>query len=780
MSQPAANTTTVTPQQQQQQQQLVRPEDGEIGMVVAQIEKHLTQLELGGSVNNTTSPLPAGTPSSRALDKLLSEKEEDISKLFPASLITTIKDHFSPVKLKLSDPAALAAKDEGNKLFQALRYDEAVLAFSKAMLSAHSNDAYAVLLGNRSAAFLSAGMTLASALDSNFALIKLKPSSVQLRIKLLDRRARCLASLGFQQESEKDAATCKEMNEKLEKGENGEKDAASIEIEDRFNILSEKQAKVTDTWIFESDADTKVHLHPDLVFSMDKQALPYSATDSFRRIASLKKQEQLEKQSENTSSNDIVRELPTVSCVRTDSLLVVCALCCVRSSALYPSEEFRAKGYRCRGLFCSEKCSALYWKKYGEEECGNPFYMAASAETVCTLRLINNNKKNDNNNNKLSLESSNKKNLFENLPEQVRPKVDDSLNWNIQENFDLYTPRSRETEANNTAAFGGFESSVALIGLILSTFKSTKEAKEYVVAYRKLIAFLQPIMFTDRVFQSVKGSSSSSQSQQQQTHATVPVCCAVGYYPTVSLFNHSCDPNCHIVFRGNPFSSSSQLHLRLIKPVQEGQMLTVCWAPMFAHKNTNHSTRSRIQVLRKLYGFSCCCSACSQNPDEAVPRDRQEMMVKAADYYQKGRRLIRERKELPEAVTVLKQSLEILFKHVCPVPEPPIFVVAKTYDAIAQASMMLGNTEQCIEYVRKRVEILDQLQGENSFEFVMELEKLTTLLKTLPSKSGESNSNHNNGDEERKRVEARTVAILKRLYPESKSLKSEIELVENY
>lgn len=885
--------------QQQQAQQLVRPDDGELSSVVNQLEQVLA------SPSNQSQPAAAAASSSgdkktdnnnktasQILSELVAAEEaksagaapaaaaslfSSLSDYIPAQFISAAKEHFAPEKLRLSDAAALAAKDEGNKLFTSQRFDEAVLAFTKAMLSVQSDQLYAVLLGNRSAAFVSSGMTLAAALDTEKSL-SLKPESQQLRVKLLDRRARCLASLGESAAAEEDAALCKKLNELLQQKTEAEEKTNektdviaalasafdAVVIPSRSEILSAKQQRAIDQpWTFQelvkrqqnedSATAAAAAFHADVRFSMDTQALPYSATQSFRRFASLSKkstasveekkggggEEEEEKEKEvkekgaEQDCGDILRETPAASAVRSDALLVVCAQCFRRSSALYPSEWHRKKfaaddssssssssvggtGYRCRGVFCAEACSDLHWQMHGKREFGNSFFMAASADVVVAVRALRAAEAKQ----VVAVASAAADKLFSKLPEEVRPKFTlreeppkpesttaapaspsaasasaPSLSWHIGANISLNAPRTQETEPvsqSGGAIFGGKESATALVGLMLGAFDSAKQAAAFVDTYRRVVAFLQPIVFVDRVFQSrnsnVGGGASASSSSAKgdtTTHATIPVVAGVGYYPLATLFNHSCDPNCHVVFHGMPFSTSATLHIRLLRPVHEGEMLTVAWHSA-VNKTSNHSTRSRIQLLRRLYGFTCCCSFCSARPDLPLSKQKQDLMVKAADLYQKGRRLIRERRDLKDAIHVLTASLEILFDEVCPPPDEPIFVVAKTFDAIAQARMLQGDVAGALAYVKRRLEVLEKINGETNFEFVMELEKLAALIRTTCAASATNVATaaavagtvvDNAAEAEATLVTERAVRLLKRLYPDSVALRGEIAIV---
>ena len=117
MTQPAPTAAAHTPQQPQPQRpsepQLVRPEDGELGPVLAKMHAHL--LGAGGATSSSPSPSPAAaaaaatsapTPTTPAAAATATSHYESLARLvagaatleslFPAQLLTAIRDHFAP------------------------------------------------------------------------------------------------------------------------------------------------------------------------------------------------------------------------------------------------------------------------------------------------------------------------------------------------------------------------------------------------------------------------------------------------------------------------------------------------------------------------------------------------------------------------------------------------------------------------------------------------------------------------------------------------------------
>lgn len=72
----------------------------------------------------------------------------------------------------------------------------------------------------------------------------------------------------------------------------------------------------------------------------------------------------------------------------------------------------------------------------------------------------------------------------------------------------------------------------------------------------------------------------------------------VGLYPSLSLLNHECSPNCVMVFEG------TKLHLRAVKDIKVGDELTISYIDSVAH------TDDRQKQLEEQYHFTCHCQRC--------------------------------------------------------------------------------------------------------------------------------------------------------------------------
>ncbi|KAJ1138364.1 hypothetical protein NDU88_004751 [Pleurodeles waltl] len=88
---------------------------------------------------------------------------------------------------------------------------------------------------------------------------------------------------------------------------------------------------------------------------------------------------------------------------------------------------------------------------------------------------------------------------------------------------------------------------------------------------------------------------------------------AIGLYPSMSLVNHSCDPNCVTLFMGR------HVHLRAIKNIKAGDELTI------QYTETMRPTEERQRELMRIYCFECDCHRCQtrDKDDKMLAGDKQ-------------------------------------------------------------------------------------------------------------------------------------------------------------
>ncbi|KAK7913349.1 hypothetical protein WMY93_013560 [Mugilogobius chulae] len=86
----------------------------------------------------------------------------------------------------------------------------------------------------------------------------------------------------------------------------------------------------------------------------------------------------------------------------------------------------------------------------------------------------------------------------------------------------------------------------------------------------------------------------------------------VGLYPSLSLLNHDCGPNCVMVFEG------TKLQLRAVKEIKLGDELTVSYI------DSLELTEDRQKQLEEQYHFTCTCQRCNSRDKDVLTVSGEE------------------------------------------------------------------------------------------------------------------------------------------------------------
>ncbi|GMF15746.1 unnamed protein product [Phytophthora lilii] len=106
----------------------------------------------------------------------------------------------------------------------------------------------------------------------------------------------------------------------------------------------------------------------------------------------------------------------------------------------------------------------------------------------------------------------------------------------------------------------------------------------------------------------------------------------IGLFPDGALFNHDCDPNCVVSFKGR------EMRVHVVKDVEVGEELTVSYVELL------QSTTSRRKELKESYFFDCTCERC-----EAAMQDGTE------DWYLDGLRCDNKKCDTLTGVVVVEE-----------------------------------------------------------------------------------------------------------------------------
>nr|XP_058165378.1 histone-lysine N-methyltransferase SMYD3 isoform X2 [Dasypus novemcinctus] len=162
----------------------------------------------------------------------------------------------------------------------------------------------------------------------------------------------------------------------------------------------------------------------------------------------------------------------------------------------------------------------------------------------------------------------------------------------------------------------------------------------------------------------------------------------VGLYPSMSLLNHSCDPNCCIVFSG------PHLFLRAVKAIEPGEELTICYLDVL-------TTRAeRQQLLRDQYCFSCDCLRCQSQDKDAEMLAGDEQVWKEV---QESLKKIEELKAQRKWEQTLALCRAVLGDSSARLPDSNVYQL-KVLDCALDACINLGLWEEALLYGLRTLE----------------------------------------------------------------------------
>ncbi|XP_060500879.1 histone-lysine N-methyltransferase SMYD3 isoform X3 [Panthera onca] len=156
----------------------------------------------------------------------------------------------------------------------------------------------------------------------------------------------------------------------------------------------------------------------------------------------------------------------------------------------------------------------------------------------------------------------------------------------------------------------------------------------------------------------------------------------VGLYPSMSLLNHSCDPNCSIVFNG------PHLLLRAVRDIEAGEELTICYLDMLM------TSEERRKQLRDQYCFECDCIRCQTQDKDADMLTGDEQVWKEV---QESLKKIEELKAHWKWEQVLATCQAIISSNSERLPDINIYQL-KVLDCAMDACINLGLLEEALFY----------------------------------------------------------------------------------
>lgn len=153
-------------------------------------------------------------------------------------------------------------------------------------------------------------------------------------------------------------------------------------------------------------------------------------------------------------------------------------------------------------------------------------------------------------------------------------------------------------------------------------------------------------------------------------------------YLTMSLVNHSCEPNCVTVFKGR------HLHLRAIQEIQAGEELTLTYIDPLMH------TAERQRQLKRKYCFECDCRRCQvhDKDDKMLSGDK-----KASEETKDVLCIVKEMQAQEQWAQILALCKVQLKRNIGHLPDENIYQL-KILSAAMDACMCLQRARECLQY----------------------------------------------------------------------------------
>uniref|UniRef100_A0A8C1XIQ6 [histone H3]-lysine(4) N-trimethyltransferase n=1 Tax=Cyprinus carpio TaxID=7962 RepID=A0A8C1XIQ6_CYPCA len=162
----------------------------------------------------------------------------------------------------------------------------------------------------------------------------------------------------------------------------------------------------------------------------------------------------------------------------------------------------------------------------------------------------------------------------------------------------------------------------------------------------------------------------------------------VGLYPSMSLLNHDCQPNCVMIFEGKRLTLRA---VRLIRPCEE---LTISYTDILA------TSKERRSHLQEQYHFLCQCTRCTTEDKDC------DMLAGEKAAWTSLRDAIPHMEQLQSEQRweeLLKESQALLHRYADVVPDRNIYVL-RLLDLAMDACISLGDYETALEYGHRALE----------------------------------------------------------------------------
>jgi len=493
---------------------------------------------------------------------------------------------FYPEKKPLESKAK---KDYGNKAYQGGKDLDALYLYSQAIISApvgsdgKSKD-LAILLANRSAVLFSLKAFHLALDDIELAFKMGYPDD--LAFKLYDRKAKCLLPFKRMAEAEEAYKQALKYLDKAKKLSDDKKAKTQREILQALNFFKNAPPSLR------NEEPLDIHPKPELpdiprkneLYPVMSDAITFKYEEARGRFAIASR--------DITVGEVITVEKAIVSHMLPEYMGKNCTHCFKSMKAPLPCNTCT------KVMFCGMKCRTEALNTYHKYECKIvDLLLSSGMSIICFLALRTVTQKGlqwfkDNKDmfdmskhDKRSGESKEQKEVYES---------GDYRNY-----FNLVSHHSERKTADmfHRAMFSVFLLRCLQTQGFFPDPPSDKATEDEVLIGTVLFHFLEVLQFNAHEVAQFEMQSKTSQEGAKSAFIGAAV------YPTLALFNHSCDPS---IVR---YYVEDWVVVQAIKNIFKGEEICENYGPIFFHSPRD----DRQMRLEKQYWFKCNCVACQEN-----------------------------------------------------------------------------------------------------------------------------------------------------------------------
>uniref|UniRef100_A0A8D8RD30 SET and MYND domain-containing protein 4 n=1 Tax=Cacopsylla melanoneura TaxID=428564 RepID=A0A8D8RD30_9HEMI len=466
-------------------------------------------------------------------------------------------------------------KDKGNIFFQQEKYMDALKMYNQALVQidfgrgSNTNKDVSIIIANRSAVlnhlqkYEEALEDIQTALDLGY------PKDIAYKVK--ERKAKCLLAMK-QHKSSLDAF--KQALTSLDDGKipKEKKKQMQLNIQIMIGMLSKNKNLIDEPL-------TKSEQKPLKTF--EKNNKEYPVLTSKVTIVQNEKEGRFTRALENIKvGENILVEDPYASVLLEIYAKTHCYHC-LKSVSLTP--------YPCktcsRIIFCSRKCDQAAQNSHHAIECSLiPFIWKSGLSVICylSLRMI----------------SQSREDFFRKIQTYLQDSDKDSKFGQLSYTEKRYIRTHSGITHSNRRKLDDYLHTTHVAVFLYQLLKQTNyfqakdpEFEEFIGGL--LLHQIQFIQFNCHEVADLIKSGSDAKTRF----------IGAGTFPTLSMFNHSCEPNIVRYFRGN------KVYVNLCKNITKGDQICENYGPLYSEM----PKPERQEQLKSHYWFDCHCIACENN-----------------------------------------------------------------------------------------------------------------------------------------------------------------------